>query len=162
MLNLLDEIQFRDPVRARPELIYLGKLSPAAARRVSALLPSLPNPDDAVHFLNRLIAEAPTAAAVITEDAAALRYALTVFSWSHFLSDSIIRFPEWLIEIAVARDLHRGFLAEQYEELLEDSIATTRADAIPRPIDLVLFRRRQLLRIVLRDVTAVRRRFGNH
>ena len=152
MLNLLEEIQFRDPVRARPELIYLGKLSPAAVRRVSALLPSLPNPDDAVHFLNRLIVEAPAASAVITEDAAALRYALTVFSYSHFLADSVIRFPEWLIEIAVARDLHRGFLAEQYEELLADSIATTRPDGIPRPLDLVLFRRRQLLRILLRDV----------
>ena len=30
VLSLLEEIQFRDPVRARPELIYLGKLSPAA------------------------------------------------------------------------------------------------------------------------------------
>lgn len=144
MLNLRDEVRLRDPVRAR--------LSPAAARRVSALLPSLPNPDDAVRFLNRLIAEAPAAAAVITEDAAALRYALTVFSYSHFLGDSVIRFPEWLIEIAAARDLHRGFLAEQYEELLAGSIASTRADGIPQPIDLVLFRRRQLLRILLRDV----------
>ena len=152
MLHLLDEIQFRDPVRARPELIYLGKLSPAAIRRVSALLPSLPNPDDAVHFLNRLIAEAPGPASVITEDAVALRYALAVFSYSHFLADAIIRFPDWLIEIATARDLHRGFLAEQYEDLLARAIATTRPDGVPRSVDLVLFRRRQLLRILLRDV----------
>ncbi len=149
VLNLLEEIQFRDPVRARPELIYLGKLSPAAVRRVSALLPSLPNPDDAVHFLDRLTAESPEAAHRIAEDPAALRYALTVFSYSHFLADSIIRFPDWLIDIAVARDLHRGFLAEQYEELLTLSLP---ADGIPRPVDLALFRRRQLLRILLRDV----------
>ena len=149
MLSLLEEIQFRDPVRARPELIYLGKLSPAAVRRVSALLPSLPNPDDAVHFLNRLTVEAPEASRRITEDPAALRYALTVFSFSHFLADSIIRFPEWLIEIAAARDLHRGFLAEQYEELLTGSLPANRA---PRPVDLALFRRKQLLRILLCDV----------
>jgi [glutamine synthetase] adenylyltransferase / [glutamine synthetase]-adenylyl-L-tyrosine phosphorylase len=149
VLSLHEEIQFRDPVRARPELIYLGKLSTAAVRRVSALLPSLPNPDDAVHYLNRLTVEAPEAARLITEDAAALRYALTVFSYSHFLADSVIRFPEWLIEIAVAHDLHRGFLAEQYEELLRHSLPT---DGIPRPVDLALFRRRQLLRILLRDV----------
>ncbi len=148
MLSLLEEIQFRDPVRARPELIYLGKLSPAAVRRVTALLPSLPNPDDAVHYLNRLTAETPDAARQITEDPSALRYALTVFSFSHFLADSIIRFPQWLIEIALARDLHRGFLAEQYEELLALSLP---ADGIPRPVDLALFRRRQLLRILLRD-----------
>jgi glutamate-ammonia-ligase adenylyltransferase len=149
VLSLHEEIQFRDPVRARPELIYLGNLSTAAVRRVSALLPSLPNSDDAVHYLNRLTVEAPEAARLITEDAAALRYALTVFSFSHFLADSVIRFPEWLIEIAVARDLHRGFLAEQYEELLQRSLP---ADGIPRSVDLALFRRRQLLRILLRDV----------
>lgn len=149
MLSLLEEIQFRDPVRARPELIYLGKLSPAAARTVSALLPSLPDPDDAIHFLNRLIAAAPNASRQIADDPVALRYALTIFSFSHFLADSVIRFPEWLIEIARARDLHRGFLAEQYEELLTASLP---AGGVPRPVDLALFRRRQLLRIVLRDV----------
>ena len=126
MLSLHEEIQFRDPVRARPELIYLGKLSPAAARSVSALLPSLPNPDDAVHFLNRLIAERPDAARQITDDPAALRYALTIFSYSRFLADSVIRYPQWLLEIALARDLHRGFLAEQYEELLARSLPSGR------------------------------------
>lgn len=148
VLNLLDEIQFRDPVRARPELIYLGKLSSAAARSVSALLPSLPNPDDSIHFLNRLIAERPDAARQITDDAAALRYALTIFSYSRFLADSVIRYPESLLEIALARDLHRGFLAEQYEDLLTRFLPP---DGVPRPVDLALFRRRQLLRIVLRD-----------
>jgi len=116
---------------------------------VTKLLASLPNPDDAVHFLNRLTLEAPDAARWITEDAAALRYALTVFSFSHFLADSVIRFPGWLIEIARAGDLHRGFLAEQYEELLTRSLP---ADGVPRPVDLALFRRKQLLRILLRDV----------
>ena len=149
MLSLHEEIQFRDPVRARPELIYLGKLSPAAVRRVSALLRSLPNPDDAVQFLNRLMLEAPEGARRITEDAAALRYALTVFSYSHFLADSVIRFPEWIVDIAAARDLHRGFLAEQYEELLAESLP---GNGLPRPVHLALFRRRQLLRILLRDV----------
>ena len=149
MLNLLEEIQFRDPDRARPELIYLGKLSQKAVRGVTALLPSLPNPDDAVRFLNRLIAEAPQAAAYITDDPRALRYALAVFSYSHFLADSVIRFPGWLIDIANKADLHRGFLAEQYEELLAQSLPK---DSHPQPLDMALFRRKQLLRILLRDV----------
>jgi len=149
VLSLLDEIQFRDPARARPELVYLGKLSPSAIAGVSALLPSLPDPDNAVHFLNRLVAQSPEQARIITEDRHALRYALSVFSYSHFLADTIIRFPEWLIEIARAGDLHRGFLAEQYEDLL---IATLPASGDPQAQDLALFRRRQLLRILLRDV----------
>jgi glutamine synthetase adenylyltransferase len=143
VLSLHDEIQFRDPVSARPELIYLGKLSSAAARSVSALLPSLPNPDDSIHFLNRLIAERPDAARQITDDPAALRYALTIFSYSRFLADSVIRYPDSLLEIALKRDLHRGFLAEQYEDLLARSLPP---DGVPRPVDLALFRRRQLLR----------------
>ena len=149
MLSLHEEIQFRDPVRARPELIYLGKLSSAAARSVSALLPSLPNPDDAVHFLNRLTAQAPDAARRITDDPrrAALRPDRLLLQ--PFPRRLVIRFPEWLIEIADARDLHRGFLAEQYEDLLVRSLP---ADGIPRPVDLALFRRKQLLRILLRDV----------
>jgi len=149
VLSLLEEIQFRDPVRARPELIYIEKLPAAAARRVSKLLPSLPNPDDSIRFLNRLIAEAPAAAREITEDKDALGYALTIFSYSRFLADAVIRYPEWLLEIAAARDLHRGFLAEQYEDLLNQSLP---ADGVPRAVDFALFRRKQLLRIVLRDI----------
>ncbi len=149
MLNLLEEIQFRDPVRSRPELIHIDKLPPHAARRVSKLLPSLPNPDDSVRFLNRLINEAPAAAREITEDKDALTYALAIFSYSRFLADAVIRYPQWLLEIAAARDLHRGFLAEQYEDLLNKSLS---ADGVPQAIDFALFRRRHLLRIVLRDV----------
>lgn len=148
MLSLHEEIQFRDPVGARPELIHLETLSPAAARDVTALLPSLPNAEDSIHFLKRLIAEQPAAAREIAGNPAGLRYALTIFSYSRFLADSVIRYPEALLEIAAKRDLHRGFLAEQYEELLTQSLP---ADGIPRPVDLAMFRRRQLLRIVLRD-----------
>ncbi len=113
-------------------------------------MPSLPNPEDAIHFLNRLIAEAPDSALKITGDQDALRYALTVFSYSHFLADAVIRYPEWLLEIARAHDLHRGFLAEQYEDLLTEVLP---ADGMPRPVDLALFRRKQILRIMLRDVS---------
>ena len=102
--SLADEIPFR--------------YSAAASRTIAALLPSLPNPDASIHFLNRLIAEAPDAARKVTSDQHALRYALTVFSYSRFLADAVIRYPQWLLEMAAARDLHRGFLAEQYEDLL--------------------------------------------
>jgi glutamate-ammonia-ligase adenylyltransferase len=149
LLSLLDEIQFRDPVRARPELAYLGKLPPAAVQTVSALLPSLPNPDDSVHFLNRLVVEAPGTVADFIDDPAALRYALTIFSYSRFLADAVVRRPEPLLEIAAARDLHRGFLADDYEELLTRSLPS---DGIPQDRDLARFRRDQLIRIVLRDV----------
>jgi len=142
-------MQLGDPVSSRLELVYLHQLPPSAIRVVAALLPSLPNAEDSIHFLNRLLVEAPVAAREITEDATALRYALTIFSYSHFLADSVIRYPGWLLEIAHARNLHHGFLAEQYEELLERALPP---DGVPTSQDLAQFRRRQLLRIVLRDV----------
>ncbi|MES1258167.1 MAG: glutamine-synthetase adenylyltransferase [Acidobacteriota bacterium] len=124
------------------------------SRVVKALLPSLPNREDSLHFLTRLMDEAganPTkrAAEEILRDPTALRYALTIFSYSRFLADAVIRYPEWLLEIARAKDLHRGFLPEEYEEQLRASLPP---DGMPRPVDLALFRRRQMLRILLRDV----------
>jgi glutamate-ammonia-ligase adenylyltransferase len=146
--SLLEEIEFRDNVRFAPAVAALEQLPPDVFRVVQALLHSLPNRDDTVHYLKRLITEAPEAAQAIAGNLIALRYALTIFSWSHFLSDSVIRHPQWLLDIAGAHDLHRGFLAEDYEDALQKSLG----NATPRPVDLALFRRRQLLRIVLRDV----------
>ena len=146
--HLLEEIEFRDIQRVAPALAALERLPPDVLRVVQALLHSLPNRDDTVHYLKRLIVEAPEAAQAIASNLIALRYALTVFSFSRFLSDSIIRHPQWLLDISIAHDLHRGFLAEDYEEALERSLG----GATPRPVDLAMFRRRQLLRIVLRDV----------
>jgi glutamate-ammonia-ligase adenylyltransferase len=137
VLSLSEEIQFHDSIPS------------SAVRVATAYLPSLPNPEDSIHFLNRLFAEVPAAAAEFAADATALRYALTIFSFSRFLADSVIRYPGWLLDIARARDLHRGFLEEQYEEQLQ---ALLPPDGVPQPVELALFRRRQLLRIVLRDV----------
>jgi glutamate-ammonia-ligase adenylyltransferase len=148
VLSLLDEIQFRDPVRSRPEIAHMQKLPAPALSVVKALLPSLPDPDDSVYFLNRLMDRNPEAALRIALNQTALRYALTIFSYSRFLADAVIRYPEWLLEIASAGGLHRGFLEEEYERLL---LAGLPASGLPRAVDLALFRRRQILRIVLRD-----------
>ncbi len=148
MSNLLDDIEFRDAQRVAPAVAALEQLPPDVFRVVQALLHSLPNRDDTVHYLKRLITEAPDAARALAGNLIALRYALHVFSWSRFLSESVIRHPEWLLDIAEAHDLHRGFLAEDYEYALEQALD----GETPRPVDLALFRRRQLLRIVLRDV----------
>ena len=136
MPSLLDEIQ-------------LERLPAPALRAVEALLPSLPDRERAIHFLNRLTSEAPEAARQFAADRAVLRSVLTIFSYSRFLSDAVIRYPHWLVDIAAGHDLHRGFLREQYEQQLVDSLPS---DGLPLAVDLALFRKRQILRIVLRDV----------
>ncbi|MDE3198763.1 MAG: glutamine-synthetase adenylyltransferase, partial [Acidobacteriota bacterium] len=116
---------------------------------VEALLPSLPNREGALHFLNRLLAEVPEPGLRIVSDRSTLRLALTAFSYSHFLSEAVLSHPDWLIEIGAKKDLHHGFLREQYEQQLLEALPQ---GTKPRPIDLALFRRKQILRIVLRDV----------
>ncbi len=149
MLSLLEEIQFRDSLGAHPGIAPILNLPPAAVRMVQALLPSLPDPESALRFMKRLLQESPEAAQHIAADPQALRYALHIFSYSQFLADAVIRYPGWILDIASRGDLHRGFLQEEYEESLANSILP---GAALRPVDLALFRRRQILRIVLRDI----------
>jgi len=124
------------------------------SRVVKALLPSLPNREETLLFYRKLVEAAAVtprnaALARVLEDQTSLRYALTIFSYSRFLAEAVIRYPEWLLEIAAARDLHRGYLEEEYEDLLRAALP---AEGLPRAVDFALFRRRQILRIVLRDV----------
>jgi len=56
--SLLEEIEFRDAQRVAPALAALERLPADVLRVVQALLHSLPNRDDTVHYLKRLIIEA--------------------------------------------------------------------------------------------------------
>ena len=152
MLSLSEEIQFRNPARARAALVSIEAFPPIATRAISAQLSALPNPDDAVHFLNRLISENPAAAHEIAGDPAALRFALTTFSYSRFLSEAVIRRPRMILDLATTGDIHHGYLAEDYENLLVRALPP---DAVPQAAELAAFRRTQLLRIMLRDVLRI-------
>jgi glutamate-ammonia-ligase adenylyltransferase len=127
----------------------LRNLPAAAVRAIEALLPSLPSPHQTVESLSRLLSAEPDAAHEILADKTALRLAVTVFSYSRFLSEAVIRRPKWLLDIARRGDLHRGFLPEQYERQLIQELPLR---GMPQAADLALFRRKQILRIMLRDV----------
>ena len=117
-------------------------LPEANARAARALLNSLPDPERSATLFRRIDHEE------YRLNRTALRYALTICSYSRFLGETVIRHPEWLLQIAQAGDLHRGFLAEEYAaELL--------AEGTLRAVDISRFRRRQLLRIVLRDALCI-------
>ncbi|HKD05291.1 MAG TPA: hypothetical protein VKB79_05245 [Bryobacteraceae bacterium] len=127
----------------------LRNLPPAALRAIEALLPSLPSQRQTIESLSRLLSAEPDAAREILADKTALRLVVTVFSYSRFLSDAVVRRPKWLLDIARRGDLHRGFLPEQYESQLIQELPLR---GMPNAADLALFRRKQILRIALRDV----------
>ncbi|HEX7361481.1 MAG TPA: glutamine-synthetase adenylyltransferase [Bryobacteraceae bacterium] len=64
-----------------------------------------------------------------------------ISGFSRFLSEELLRHPEWLPEIS---EIHRAFSAADYQRRLTEFAAATGAD-------LAQFRRRELLRIAIRD-----------
>ncbi len=121
------------------------------ATRIEILLASAPDPVQARHFLNRLERESPAAFERISTSAAALRHCIAVFSYSNFLGSAILRYPEWLLQVAAEGSLHRVLTPEEIAGKLCDFLGPE-ASSPPSPLALARFRRRLLLRILLRDV----------
>jgi [glutamine synthetase] adenylyltransferase / [glutamine synthetase]-adenylyl-L-tyrosine phosphorylase len=70
---------------------------------------------------------------------------------SRFLCDSLLLHPEWAEELLLPGCLDAPRTVEQMRALLQASLD----DGVPLPVDLASFRRRQILRILLRDVSGI-------
>jgi [glutamine synthetase] adenylyltransferase / [glutamine synthetase]-adenylyl-L-tyrosine phosphorylase len=106
------------------------------------------NPESARNFLGRLLQSFPSAYQRIVASPTALRCALSVFAYSRFLSESVLRDPERLLQVSASRSFNNVLTLENYRERLYSFLGT----GIPSAVDFARFRRRQLLRILLRDV----------
>jgi glutamate-ammonia-ligase adenylyltransferase len=124
------------------------------AQRIQLLLASVPDPDAVERYLERLWQESPSAFDRIVSSAAALRCAVNVFSYSRFLSDAVLKKPERILEVSNSGSFYRALSVDGYEERLFDFLGKERRD-MPEAVDLARFRRRQLLRISLRDILGV-------
>jgi [glutamine synthetase] adenylyltransferase / [glutamine synthetase]-adenylyl-L-tyrosine phosphorylase len=150
MPRLLEEIEFQNPSRAREQMARLSEGLPEAVfTRIHVLLASVPDPDQAVHYMERMRGENSPGFDRIASSPAALGYLITVFSYSKFLSEAVVHHPEWLLQLTASGDLHRVLPADEYGQRLRAFVANA---GVPAPLDLARFRRQQLLRIMLRDV----------
>src|SRR5690348_17332981 len=109
--------------------------------RIELLLAGAPDRTTAARYLSRLRAESPAAFDRLANSPAALRAAIAIFSYSNFLSESVLRDPERIIAIANSNRFYRVLSVEEFQQLLAQSDAS-----------LAGFRRQQLLRIALRDI----------
>jgi glutamate-ammonia-ligase adenylyltransferase len=135
--------------------ILLGASLPEGlAARIQILVESAPAPERAARFLQRLRQEAPNAFDRIVSSPAALRCAVNVFSYSNFLSEAVLRNPEQLLQESHSTSFYQVRTVDEYERSLADFLGSSPAD-VPSAVDLARFRRRQLLRIVLRDTLGV-------
>src|SRR4051794_20584611 len=117
------------------------------AHRIDQLIASVPDPYAARHFLHCLRQDAGAGFERVVNSPAALRGAVNLFAYSRFLSESVVRDPERLLFVANSGTFYRTLSVEDYRERLRHFLRDEAA-----PIDFARFRRRHLMRILLRDV----------
>lgn len=102
----------------------------------------------AQHYLVEFRTRHPDILAAVEADATRYRMLLAVFSQSRFLSEDLLRHPEWIVDTT---DLNEVASRERFTSRLTDFLGS-RNITTARPLDFALFRRREILRIFLRDV----------
>lgn len=114
------------------------------------LVSSSPEPKAAQRYLESFQELHPDSFDRLCATASGLQYLIAVFSHSRFLSDAILRFPDWIESLVNTADLYRVLSAEEFKLRLDEAIG--QGSDVPAAQSLAIFRRRQLLRILIRDV----------
>ena len=151
MPRLTTELDSRSAARLRARLDRLDGVPPETVHRIGVLLSSAPDPDTVSRYLDQFWQKNPNAFLRIASQVATLRYLMAVFSYSAFLSEEVLKNPQWLEQLGRSGDMHRVLMAEEYETRLRQLVGWE-SDQTPSANELACFRREQLLRIVIRDV----------
>ncbi len=118
--------------------------------KIESLVRDLPDAEGARMFYERLAAEDARAAQKLVRDEGLLSDALALAAWSPLLGTTLAQNPDYLHWLARERaDTHVRTLEELGESLAR--FALTHSQVEPQVL-LARFRRRELLRIYLRDV----------
>jgi len=148
-MERLRKLAYHDRVRASREIAELSReLPPSTAGRLDLLLSTSAAPEQGLQYFVRLHERQPSWFQRLTRSTTGLRYLIAVFTYSHFLSEELLRHPEWINQLLESGTLQRVLTAEQLREMLEDILPA----GLPAPLEFARFRRRQLLRILIRDV----------
>ena len=130
-------------------------LRPETAATVDRILASVPDPEGALAHFTHLRETKPADFERILSNRAALQYLIHAFAYSRFLANQITQNPEWVEELAGAADMHRVMLGDEYQDRLKEFSAGRRSAAGGLDaLCLAQFRRKSILRILLRDVLA--------
>lgn len=151
----LETLAFRDPAVARQSLERTSaRLSIELARALPGLLADSPDPDSALLLFDRLVAESvPETLRVIEKHPFLAHYAIVVFGHSWYLGETLIRNSDLLPAFGREKKLDRSFSREEFSEAL----SRFRSRSFERDISLHLarFKRREYVRIMLRDVLRI-------
>jgi len=136
---------FKHPARAKRSLAELDRhFDPDSRGVLDSLLAHSPDPDSALHYLSRYLEVQPP------PPVSRLRPLVSVFGYSHFLSETLFQQPDWTAS-GLEDHLYRVLPAEE----LRGQLSPLPLATMDRPgvaLELARFKRRGLLRIMLRDV----------
>lgn len=127
--------------------LHESSIAVSAPNRIQELIDASPDPERVSRYVTEFSGRHPELWNELAADAERSRWLITIFGFSHFLSEELLRHPEWLSTIT---GFHHPFGLAEYNERLENFCRQSGVMA-PAAGDLALFRRRELLRIVLRD-----------
>ena len=126
----------------------LELLPPLIHGRVQALLATCADRGRAEHYLLHFHASHPSTLLQMGAGRSRLQWLITVFGFSRYLSEEILQHPEWLNDVP---DVYRVLTVADYRQRLPSFFAQ-RENSELVALHLAQFRRREILRILLRDV----------
>ncbi|HYM10670.1 MAG TPA: glutamine-synthetase adenylyltransferase [Bryobacterales bacterium] len=151
MDRLLESVPFRHPERAQRNLAGLDPFLDAETRDIlQPLLAQSPDPDAALHSLERYFATAGPPPESLAR-ASCLNALVAVFAHSHFLSETLFQHTDLLGWTLERGELHRVLSADELRAQL-GRLPIGKMDRPAVALALARFKRRNLLRIMLRDV----------
>ncbi len=144
---------FRNPESARLNLERVeARVSPALASALPGLLGEAPDPDGALLLFERLV-ESSEMVRLMEQHNFLAHYAIVVFGHSRFLGETLIQNADLLPSFLREKNLDRSFSQEEFHE----SLARFRTRSSESDVSLILarFKRREHIRIMLRDVLKI-------
>ena len=147
---------FADPARARASIARMAPTIPATLlRSLGQLLREASDPDLALRYIERLLEREPPLEIIglFQRHPAVLHYAVAVFSHSQWLGDTLLQNADLLQALSRDRHLEHARSVEEFRE----SFARFRSRSFEADLSLLLarFRRREYVRIMLRDVLGI-------
>ncbi len=119
----------------------------ATRQQIQPLVDTSVDPERTSHFLSEFLARCPDAEEWINTGDERFEWLITIFSFSRFLSEELLQHPEWLWDIS---SIQQPLSVADYKKRL-GAFLRERAVVSPAALDLALFRRKELLRLVTRD-----------
>jgi glutamate-ammonia-ligase adenylyltransferase len=143
---------FRDAIAAARNLALVRERMPEGLfKPLMQLLPHSPDPDGALNLFERLAARAsPELFPLLERNPLLLHYAIAVFGHSEFLGETLIQHPDIFQTLLREKNLERLHSREE----LAEAFARFRSRSLVTDVSVLLaqFKRREYVRIMLRDV----------